>query len=270
MCKVAICIPSYKNIEALKRLLDSVFMQTFQDYVVVVTDDSGTDEVKNFIETNYKRITFYKKNTCRLGATENCNEAMRCADQFKPEYIKVMHHDDFFTYADSLEKFVQLFEQNKDAKIVFSGTCQVSRNGSYTRYTTEEQAIALKKDSFCLFTGNVIGAPSAVMVKNEHIYMDPALTWLVDTEWYMRILKECKNFVYTTEPLISIGVGDGQLTNSCIADPGLQIKEHCYVFEKFSELQKKEYKKFLRNMVTSNRKQIGKNWIKRILAMKNR
>ena len=56
MCKVAICIPSYKNIEALKRLLDSVFMQTFQDYVVVVTDDSGTDEVRNFIETNYKKM----------------------------------------------------------------------------------------------------------------------------------------------------------------------------------------------------------------------
>lgn len=50
MCKVVICIPSYKNVKLVQRLLDSIFKQTFDDYIVVVSDDSDTDEVKLFID----------------------------------------------------------------------------------------------------------------------------------------------------------------------------------------------------------------------------
>ncbi len=38
--KVAICIPYYKKIEALKRLLDTIMRQDFDNYIVIVSDDS--------------------------------------------------------------------------------------------------------------------------------------------------------------------------------------------------------------------------------------
>lgn len=262
MCKVAICIPSYKNVKLLQRLLDSIFKQTFDDYIVVVSDDSDTDEVKLFTGQNYRDKVCYVKNRERLGATANCNNAMKYAQQFQPEYIKVMHHDDFFTFAESLDELVKLFEENPQAQMVFSGTCQVGEKNSFERYISDEQVKAIKNDIFYLFKGNVIGAPSAVMVKNEQIYMDNALKWLVDTEWYLRILNGRNQFNYTKKPLISIGVGDGQLTNSCIVDPQLQIWEHQYVYDKFPELHTKEYRKCLKNVLAKNRKQILKQRIK--------
>lgn len=43
---ISICIPAYKNTDYLSVLLQSVAVQTFRDFEVVVSDDSPTDEVE--------------------------------------------------------------------------------------------------------------------------------------------------------------------------------------------------------------------------------
>ena len=55
MRKVAICIPSYNNLSSLERLLESIRIQNFKDYYVVITDDSTDNVVQKFVE-NYKEI----------------------------------------------------------------------------------------------------------------------------------------------------------------------------------------------------------------------
>lgn len=253
MGKVAICIPSYKNVNSLKRLLDSIFQQTYKDYVIVVTDDTDTDEVQSLIQEYKSEKLFYQKNIRRLGATANCNRAIYLAQQFTPVYIKVMHHDDFFSFDYSLSKFVSMLE-SEEAVIAFSGTYQVEGEKSYERFIVPDDVQKLQRDFRYLYIANVIGAPSATLVKNSQIYMDEKLKWLVDVEWYVRIMQENSSFVYTCEPLISIGVGKGQLTNSCTQDPILQIKEYKYVYKKFNGLHQRRYKKHLNSIIIQNRK----------------
>ena len=243
MVKTAICIPSYKNVITLQRLLDSVFKQTYRDFAVVITDDTDTNEVKMLVESYHSPKLLYKKNERQLGPTANCNEAIRYAQSLNPDYIKVMHHDDFFTFEYSLEYLVDLLEKDKNAQIVFSGTIQVERDYSYERSISLEEAKELEKDYQYLYIANVIGGPSAVLVRNTGFYMDENLKWLVDLEWYMRIMQVNGSFAYTCAPLISTGIGAGQLTNSCLQDPKLQMKEYKYVYEKFSGLHVKKYKK---------------------------
>ena len=43
---ISICIPAYKRAAFIKRLLDSIAIQSFQDYEVVITDDSPGDDVE--------------------------------------------------------------------------------------------------------------------------------------------------------------------------------------------------------------------------------
>ena len=45
MVKVSICVPAYKNPVGVERLLESVKVQSFTDYEVVVTDDSPDGSV---------------------------------------------------------------------------------------------------------------------------------------------------------------------------------------------------------------------------------
>ena len=108
MVKVSICVPAYKNPVGVERLLESIKVQSFTDYEVVVTDDSPDGSVEEVVRRAEVPGIVYVRNAVRKGATGNWNEAVRHASG---EYIKIMHHDDWFTDRDCLARFVEMLEQ---------------------------------------------------------------------------------------------------------------------------------------------------------------
>ena len=78
--KVSICIPAYDQVDYLKKNIDSVLVQTYTKYEIIVTDDSPSDIVKDLIQ-QYQRpdIIKYYKNDTALGTPENWNEGIRRA-----------------------------------------------------------------------------------------------------------------------------------------------------------------------------------------------
>lgn len=241
MPKVSICIPAYGNPEGIKRLLSSVREQTYTDYEVVVTDDSPDDAVEKAVRQAAIPALRYYKNRTRLGASANWNEAVRRSEG---AYIKMMHHDDWFASPDSLFRFVSLLEQTPGAVLAFSGTRQVDltgREAPYERGIGQEQLCLIREDWRNLFLGNYIGAPSAVLYKRNGQEYAPELTWLVDVEYYMRLLKETPRFACLTEPLVCIGVSESQLTQQCRRDKDLNLYEYGFLFREFSLLGNKAY-----------------------------
>lgn len=241
MYTVAICIPSYNNVKTMKRLMDSIAIQTFSDFVVIVTDDSDNREIEELIFEYKDVVVDYHKNEIRLGLSANTNMAIEMAQKYEPKYIKIMYHDDFFSFQDSLFKMVSLLENDSQSDIAFCGTYQVSDNGRYARAITEEQLRQLKNDFRVLFKGNYIGAPSATIVRNIGIYMDLNLVWEVDVEWYLRILAHNSKFVWSTEPLISITISNTQMTNYCKRNKELMLEEKLYVYDKHYFLQEERF-----------------------------
>ncbi len=240
MAKVSIAIPAYNGEAGVARLLRSVRQQQYKDYEVVITDDSDDDRIGRLIEgQSWAR---YYKNKERLGPTGNWNEAMR---RCRGEYIKIMHHDDWFADADSLGRFVRLMEGNPDADMVFCGTRQVGEKESYERSISLQEAEFIRQDYRNLYLGNTIGAPSAVMHRRQAGRYDEALTWLVDMEFYMGILKRNPHFAYTKEALVCIGVSGGQLTESCIGNREINLFEYGYIYQKYGLGEGKQYRKKL-------------------------
>lgn len=242
MAKVSICIPAYNNRTGVERLLESVESQTFRDFEVIITDDSDGDEIRRLAEQ--KDYVQYHKNDRQLGATANWNAAIAASSG---QYIKIMHHDDWFTTPDSLASFVEMMEASPDADLVFSGSRQVEGESSYDRHISEADVSLIREDFRNLFLGNTIGAPSAVMIRRrewnkgggpsqqmgEAGLYDEALTWLVDMEYYMGILKRNPVFVYTEQPLVSIGISAGQLTERCREDLALHVREYRHIYQKY-------------------------------------
>lgn len=230
--KVSICIPAYNNGESVQRLLDSIVQQSYCDYEVILTDDSPGNEVADVVKEYENRIPFrYYRNEMQLGPTKNCNQAISFA---KGEYIKVMHHDDWFENENSLEIFVDMMQKHPDVSLAFSGTEQVGRDTRYSRCIHPRDVQRLKSDWRNLFLGNWIGAPSATIFKNEGWLFDENLKWCVDYELYMRILEQNPQFEYTELPIICIGESETQVTQSCMRDEDLRYNEHKYVYKKFN------------------------------------
>jgi glycosyltransferase involved in cell wall biosynthesis len=201
---ISICIPTYNQTIYLEKLMRSIVEQDYQDFEVVVADDSTTEDVFNLIE-NFKEKLPGKIRYCRnsppLGSPENWNYAISMA---KYNIIKIMHHDDYFTYSDSLKKFVEHFVgKSKELRIVFSGgyTKLKNRNENYT--VSQLSGIKLLNKPLLLLKGNHFGSPSSTCFIKTDIKFDKRLKWLVDIYFYLLYLKKAKHKIYISEPLIT-------------------------------------------------------------------
>ena len=245
MKKVFVCIPAYRDPEGVRRLLESVRIQDHPAVEVIISDDSPGEEIRLVAEEyapllQPAKLSYYH-NTPALGAPANWNAAVSHALE-SPEdgYIKLMHHDDFFTDRDSLSSFVRLMEERPEAAMAFSGSRQVADNGAktYDRAMSEGSERALREDFRQLYLENQVGAPSAVMVRKEFlkqqgIRYDERLTWLVDSDYYMQILSKDPGFVRTDRPLVSIGVNGRQLTNTVGSDAEILRREYSLLYRKY-------------------------------------
>lgn len=229
--KVSICIPVYKQVELLKKNLDLIFAQTFSDYELIITDDSPDDAVEKLIQQiNSNNIT-YIHNRPALGAPENWNFAMNLA---KGAYIKILHQDDFFATSESLEQFVKLLDNNPKADFCFSATHVNAGGVSNKHQCTTADFNSLKKHPSLLVIKNSIGSPSATIIRAAAFQkFDNNLKWLVDIDWYIRLIEKNSSIVYTTDGLIQSHHGSAeQITASVSTNKEILIKEHVYLLER--------------------------------------
>jgi glycosyltransferase involved in cell wall biosynthesis len=229
---ISICIPAYKRADFLQRLLDSIAMQNFRDFEVVVTDDSPGQEVEKLCNGYKDRFELhYHRNSQTLGTPENWNESIRRA---KGEWIKLMHDDDWFSDADALQHFNKAIKSNPDSTFLFSGYTNIylEKNNSKEISINGYRYKQLVKDPVTLFSSNVIGPPSVIIHRNDaNIVYDKNLRWLVDIDYYIRFLEKTKP-IYIPQSLINVGIGKEQVTQDCFRQRQVEIPEGFYLLEK--------------------------------------
>ena len=234
--KVSICIPTYQQPDFLRRTLKSVFAQSFEDYEVIITDDSPNDAVEKVVKEFQPNSKLkYYRNIERKGSPKNWNEAIRHASG---EYIKFLHHDDWFSNKDSLQKFVKMLDDNPGADFAFCSSFAHSPDDSllFVHTPSRRQLSKLRRDPEHLFPNNFIGAPSATIYRNKaNQYFDNRIKWIVDIDFYLSLLRRNNIFAFCQEPLICITTGAAsQVTSECANNKSVQLFEWLYLFKKLS------------------------------------
>lgn len=228
---ISICIPAYKRTDFLRRLLDSIAMQTFHDFEVIITDDSNDDSVAQ-LTAGYEQLfpIVYQKNNPALGSPENWNAGIRRA---KGDWIKIMHDDDWFAAKESLQTFADAAINHADCSFIFSGFTQVDidTQQQHSFVIKDWQLRLLQSSPLSLFKENVIGHPSTTLIKKDkdHWY-DKNLKWVVDIEFYMRYLHQHPHFYAIPKPLINIGISKFQITKEAFRNPAIEIPEVLYLY----------------------------------------
>ncbi len=245
MAKVSVCIPAYKQVEFLRRTLNSVLIQDFTDYELIVTDDSNDASVENLLkEFDFNGKLIYIRNKTSLGSPANWNFAIQ---QAKGEYIKILHHDDFFTSESSLRKFVEFLDNNPASSFAFSGTVidLLQLKTKKIHSCSNKQFAKMLREPDRLFFSNYIGAPSATIIRKSSLLLfDESMKWLVDVDWYIRLINAYPALIFSKEPLIcTVHGADGQITQAVYSDMEVQVKEHVYLFEKLGD-KKNNLKKY--------------------------
>jgi glycosyltransferase involved in cell wall biosynthesis len=233
---ISICIPAYERVDFLKRLLDSITIQTFKDYEVIIVDDSQTDKIKDFVRgypAPFKLV--YYKNEISIGSGRNMHE---CRKYATGEWIKIVHDDDWFTSASSLQEFANATEHGADIKYIFSGYRSFYEStGKLANSTITQQYFQrLISDPSVIYGKNIIGPPSVLMIhKSVEMFYDINLKWFIDVEYYYRILHSHQPVVYLTRPLMSVSFNDSQITSYAKTDPFIVIPETLYILNKYKK-----------------------------------
>jgi glycosyltransferase involved in cell wall biosynthesis len=228
---ISICIPAYKRTQLLIRLLDSIAVQTYKQFEVIITDDSNDNSVELLVASyNNKFSLNYAKNHIPLGSPENWNAAVRKA---KGTWIKLMHDDDWFSSIDSLQRFVDAVKQYSKISFFFSAYYNIKEDTSQKRLVslTSVQKVYLD-NPVRLLANNVIGPPSVTLYRNtKQFTYDQSLKWLVDMDFYMQYLREGKAH-YIEQPLINIGINEQQVTKYSFRVKEVEVPEHFHVLNK--------------------------------------
>jgi glycosyltransferase involved in cell wall biosynthesis len=229
---ISICIPAYKRIDYLKRLLCSIEIQKFKDYEVIISDDSNDHSVEELLKNFNGRFEIkYFKNEKALGTPANWNHAISKATG---EWIKLMHDDDWFDNEHSLEKFA--LARNNNNKFIFSAYTNKTEltNNIEKKFFNENLKTIILKNPLRLLAKNSIGPPSVTLFHNSiKDRYDEGLKWRVDIEYYIRNISKGIEFTYINELLINVGVSESQVTNYCLNVPSVEIPEMYILLSKY-------------------------------------
>jgi len=218
--KVSICLPIHAMEDAewlLGRCLDSIIEQTYDNYEVVVTDNSDDNTLLNILAT-YGIEKHYYVNS-RKGMAQNTNEAIKRATG---DIIKVLYMDDLLAHKDAIKDIVEAFKGSDKYWLVTA--CEHSHgkdrfNKHKARYTEN------------ILTENTIGSPSVLSFRNKNpLLFDEKMTWLLDADLYKRLHNIHGDPIVIDKTNVVIGIHKGQVTN--ILSNERKQNEEKYIKEK--------------------------------------
>lgn len=206
MPKVTIGMPTFNRARQLKRAIEQVLSQTFNDFELIIYNDGSTDETVTVINSfTDKRIIFVDE--VNQGLPHPLNKILNLA---QGEYIIILHDHDNFNQ-QLIEKSVKALEENPDAGFVLQACAWIDSN-EITGY--QEFILNLPRLNCGRKFGEhlILDTPdfsspihACCMVRKfayEKVgkYYDSQFGWYTDVDLWLRLLEQF-DFIYLTEIL---------------------------------------------------------------------
>lgn len=213
------------------RCLESVLKQDYRPVEIIISDDSPGEDIKQAIQSYITQLDIkYFSNQPSLGSPKNWNAAL---DRANGEYLVLLHQDDWFHDPRALSIFSESLKRH-DADFVFCQNTAIDKEGQKMILQAIPSLLtAMHKNPNRLLLAQVIGPPSNTMVKRTvDIRYDERFIWLVDVDYYSRMLKKGYRYNYIEKHLVSIGLHEDQTTEFCRANADIIFKENIWFAKK--------------------------------------
>lgn len=175
--QLSIAIPIHNMSHAdffLKRLMQSLEIQTFRDFEIVITKEGKM--------------------------AENTNAAIK---KCKGDIIKILYMDDYLAHEDSLANLVNNFKGGWLATGCLHDDGMNIGNPHLPKWNDNI------KDGV-----NTIGSPSVVAIENNNpLFFDEKMSWLLDCDYYVRLEQRYGKPTLLDSLDVVIGLGKHQMTH---------------------------------------------------------
>ena len=240
MPRVSIIMPTFNSASFLFETIKSILSQTFNDFELIVVDDSSTDNSSEIInEFNDLRIQYIRLGKNHGGPSKPRNIGIVEADG---EYIAFFDSDDIML-PEKLEHSVAVLDRYSEISVVFSDCLRFSDSGEIYPNTLLQDYSGLRnllkesiEDDFFILTStdafhnlfceNYIPTSSVMVRKNDFDpvgLFDEELINGDDKDMWLR-LSSCYSFGFIDKPLHKYRVRVGSVSNRGVVTHQNRIK----------------------------------------------
>lgn len=107
--KISIVVPTYNRKEQLTECVESILRQTYQNFEILILDDSSNKDTYNIYNNHHDKRIKYFFNEKNLGIGLNRQKGY---NNTKGEYIIFCDDDDYFIDDQYFEKTISIFKDN--------------------------------------------------------------------------------------------------------------------------------------------------------------
>jgi len=244
MPKVSVIIPTHNDIRYIAACLDSVLSQTFEDFEIVIVDDSSSDCIKDvigsYLNKGIRNIRYFHLGPCSLSAARH--EGVKSSSG---EFVAFLDSDDIWL-PDKLRIQVKLLETDPGLGMVYSNVYFLIGKRSFLDNRKCYSGMVFDK----LIEGNFI-CISTALIRRECIEkagnFDVSLTNAEDYDIWLRIAKLVP-VSYIDMPLVRYRCHRDNMGRGFEND----IRYRIYVLEKLLAREdiSEEEKKRIRQMIS--------------------
>lgn len=205
---VSVIIPTYNRAEWLRQALESVFVQTWRDFEVIVVDDGSTDSSEQVVADCGDRVQYIRQENG--GAANARNRGVTAA---RGEWIAFLDSDDLWL-PHKLDRCMDRIRRDSKTVFVFHPMVEIDENGGVVRGRSKRPAEGRVLDR--LFAHCFVHTPTVVVrrdVLDEAGGFDPALEVCEDYALWIRIASK-HPFTLVDEPLARRRLHEDRLSKS--------------------------------------------------------
>lgn len=209
MPKISVIISTHNRKDKLKRAIDSVLNQSFQDFEIIVSDDKsldGTRELIKEMQGNDSRLK-YTRLSCNFGNhSKPKNEGIKISTG---EYIAFLDDDNSYR-PDHLQILYKEMERDSSIDVVY-GDRMIVKDGKNMGI-----GVFSDFDPFLLLRKNYIDTSDSLIKREAIEYIggfDESHKRMLDWNLYVRLAKSGYRFKRVNQIITDYEIHDGQLSN---------------------------------------------------------
>ncbi|MBN1982657.1 MAG: glycosyltransferase family 2 protein [Chitinivibrionales bacterium] len=213
MPQVSVIIPTFNRCESLIKSIESVHLQTFQDFEIIVVNDGSTDDTRAFLDSLPRSYC----TVIHFGQNKGGNQARNAGIQASSGSFIAFCDDDDLWQKEKLEQQIR-FMQQETIDLCYCGVTIFDNQGRRVKYVFHRPKFP--DDLYrSIMYDNFVGSTSMVILSRSSIesvgLFDPGLVALQDYDLFIRLLAKgfgCKGL---DKSLASYVIIDEKRSISC-------------------------------------------------------
>jgi glycosyltransferase involved in cell wall biosynthesis len=196
---MSVCVPAFKAEQFIHETLNSIRLQSFGDWELIVTEDGSDDRTRQIVSKFAATVTQdvrYQRHDMNKGLPATRNTGISAA---RGEWVALLDSDDLWS-SDHLEEAVKVMRGGR-ADIIHGGSILFESESGERIGVRAPSSEVIKAFPRSLFCGDYIIQPSSVVIRRslwDRVGgFDPSFRYVEDREMWLRCARARAVFAYT-------------------------------------------------------------------------